>query len=67
MIEVLRNDEKIQVDDKTTLQQALTAWNYQQSFIAVAINANFVAKHLYKTTILNHGDRIEIVSPMQGG
>lgn len=34
---------------------------------AIAINEHFVAKSQYPTTPLKDGDRIEILSPMQGG
>ena len=34
---------------------------------AVAINEQFIAKSNYSDTQLSEGDRIEIVSPMQGG
>ena len=34
---------------------------------AIAVNETFVAKSLYKKTFLKEGDRIEILTPMQGG
>lgn len=35
--------------------------------IAVAQNGNFVPKSAYETTLINDGDALEIVAPMQGG
>ena len=35
--------------------------------IAVAQNGTFVPKSEYETTIINDGDALEIVAPMQGG
>ena len=35
--------------------------------IAVAQNGTFVPKSQYDTTLINEGDAIEIVAPMQGG
>ncbi len=37
------------------------------SHSAVAVNETFVPKTLYRETSLHEGDRIEILSPMQGG
>lgn len=34
---------------------------------AIAINDKFVPKANYESTRLAHGDRLEILSPMQGG
>ncbi|MBU2862439.1 sulfur carrier protein ThiS [Reinekea forsetii] len=38
-----------------------------QSPFAVAVNHQFVPKQHYQTTKLNEGDRIDVVSPIQGG
>ena len=35
--------------------------------IATALNGQFVAAHARATTALQNGDRIEALSPMQGG
>ena len=35
--------------------------------IAVAQNGAFVPKSAYANTLINDGDQIEIVAPMQGG
>jgi len=35
--------------------------------IAVAQNGTFVPKSAYDTTLINDGDALEIVAPMQGG
>lgn len=34
---------------------------------AVAINKIFIPKHLYSTTHLEAGDRLDVVSPIYGG
>lgn len=35
--------------------------------VATAVNGHFVSEALRATTVLNPGDRVEIVSPRQGG
>lgn len=39
----------------------------QQSTFAVALNANFVGKADYDTTIVNNGDSLDVLLPIQGG
>lgn len=39
----------------------------QQSTFAVALNGNFVGKTDYDTTIVNNGDSLDILQPIQGG
>jgi len=37
------------------------------SRVAVAVNEEFIPKTEYENTVLNDGDRVELVTPMQGG
>ncbi len=34
---------------------------------AIAINQRFIPRSMYEITLLREGDRIEFISPMQGG
>jgi sulfur carrier protein len=49
------------------LEQALDELGYRDSFVATAVNGEFVAKSARPDKQLLDGDRIEIVAPMQGG
>lgn len=49
------------------LSEALTQLGYHGQHFAVAINDTFVPRSQYGTTELNGGERLEILSPMQGG
>ena len=40
---------------------------YEGSFFAVAVNQNVVPRRDWDQPVLRDGDRIEIVSPRQGG
>ena len=50
-----------------TLDQLLLENGYTEVRVATARNGEFVPERLRASTRLNHGDRIEIVSPRQGG
>jgi len=49
------------------LADAINHWGYAGAPIAVAHNDEFVPRTRYATLQLQDGDRLEIVSPMQGG
>lgn len=40
---------------------------YAQSVVATAVNGEFVAAAARENTELAEGDRVEVLSPMQGG
>ncbi|AHD10323.1 sulfur carrier protein ThiS [Phaeobacter gallaeciensis] len=50
-----------------TLDEALQQLGYAQSTVATAVNGHFVARHARPETQLAEGDRLEILTPMQGG
>jgi sulfur carrier protein len=39
----------------------------QQSTFAVALNGGFVGKTDYETTLVQHGDSLDVLQPIQGG
>lgn len=39
----------------------------QQSTFAVALNGDFVGKEDYQKTMLNNGDSLDVLQPIQGG
>ena len=39
----------------------------QQSTFAVALNGDFVGKTDYDTTMINDGDSLDVLQPIQGG
>lgn len=66
MITVLLNDEPVKVVDQR-LDIAVSQWQSGEKNYAIAINSLFIPKSSYSTTVLNEGDRVELVSPSQGG
>jgi sulfur carrier protein len=49
------------------LDQALSELGYTDSSVATAVNGMFIPKAQRSSKLLDDGDRIEIVAPMQGG
>jgi sulfur carrier protein len=61
------NGEIKQCADGLSLRQALETWGYAPKSIAVALNGQFIPKHLYDSQALHDQHELEIVAPMQGG
>lgn len=51
----------------TTLAELLAALDYEGDWLATAVNSDLVNKANRAEFQLSDGDRIEILSPMQGG
>jgi len=49
-----------------TIQQLLEQMSFGEG-IAVALNEEFVLRTTYNETNINDGDRLDILSPVQGG
>lgn len=50
-----------------TLEDALGELGWGEARVATALNGRFVAKGARPQTDLTEGDRLEVLSPMQGG
>lgn len=64
---------KIQVNGEAqviaakTLAEALAELSWGEARVATAVNGTFVPKMARAQTLLNDGDQIEVLAPMQGG
>ena len=67
MITISLNNESVSLPANTLLSDALQAWGYGDSKIAVAINGEFVPRSTYTERELLNGDQIDIVKPVGGG
>ncbi len=52
--------------ESMTVKELLELMNYNKG-IAVALNETFVLKIKYEDTKIEDGDRLDILSPVQGG
>lgn len=50
-----------------TLEALLQQFGYEVRSVAVAMNGQFVPRKEYASKVLNEGQSLEILSPMQGG
>ncbi len=53
--------------DAATLQDLLEQQDLANAKVATAVNGTFVPAGLRKSHVLNDGDSVEILAPMQGG
>ena len=63
---IVLNGEKVEIK-AASLIDALVELGYEDAKIATAVNEEFVPETLRATIVLNDGDRLEILAPMQGG
>jgi sulfur carrier protein len=67
MIHVSINGEPKQLPKEITIAVMLTQLGYQNEWLGVAINTTFISKTEHRKTIIQEGDNIDILSPIQGG
>jgi len=67
VIKVSVNGEIKEIESGLNVTQLIEALNYKQKGFAVAINTTFVSIKSYEETIINDGDTIDILAPVQGG
>lgn len=60
------NNQPIDIGDNSTLSCVITQFGAAGQF-AVALNGQFVSKQNYQQTPVSADDKIEILSPIQGG
>ncbi|MEE9451315.1 MAG: sulfur carrier protein ThiS [Gammaproteobacteria bacterium] len=67
MIKVTLNSERKEIEQPSSLQQALVLWGYGEGMVAVAIDGQVVPQAKYDETMLQAGHDIVVIAPMQGG
>ena len=65
-MKIIINGENIEVQ-ATALDQLLVELGYVNSRVATAVNGVFVAQGRRADCILSEADRLEVVTPRQGG
>ena len=67
MIKVSINGEIKELEENLNISQMIESLNYKQKGFAVAVNTTFVSIKAYEETIINNGDTVDILAPVQGG
>ena len=63
---ILLNDKPMKANSPSLLELVKQHTTDEQA-CAIAVNDEFVPRSEYHSTLLNDGDRIELLVPMQGG
>lgn len=50
-----------------TVAAALSAWGYEATQVAVAVNGEFVPRSIHAQRLLQAGDAVDVLSAVQGG
>jgi sulfur carrier protein len=66
-VNVVINGEKQTIQTDQTVEDLLNVLGYEGQSFAVAVEGEFVPREKYGSRIINEGEQIEIVAPMQGG
>lgn len=67
MIQVSVNGEMKVLSEGLNVSEMIEALEYKTKGFAVAVNTTFVSIQTYEKTIINDGDTIDILAPVQGG
>lgn len=67
MITITLNENILAIEQNLSLKQILENMHYNDQSVAVAINRTFIPRNQHAAKIIQPGDNIEIVAPMQGG
>ena len=67
MITIRINEKMCLLEKGHALSDLLKQEGFEHPHFAVAINKQFIPRHCYEITILQEGDCIDVVTPMQGG
>ena len=67
MIKVSVNGELKELEKNLNVNQLIQALDYKQKGFAIAVNTTFVSIKAYEKTIINDGDTVDILAPVQGG
>jgi sulfur carrier protein len=67
MIKVSVNGEIKEIEANLNVNELIEVLEYKTKGFAVAINTTFVSLKSYENTIINDGDSIDILAPVQGG
>lgn len=52
---------------ENNIHAVLIELDYREARVATALNGEFITQEMRVNTLLNEGDRLEILAPMQGG
>ena len=66
-MKIVVNGKDLEVADGLNVDGLLAHLGVKRQYTAVAVNREVTPKSAYEATVLQDGDRVEIVRPMGGG
>ena len=66
-MKIVVNGKDMDVADGLSVEALLAQLGVKREYTAVAVNRDVTPKSAYGATVLQPGDRVEIVRPMGGG
>jgi len=66
-MKIMLNGETKEVDSDMTITTMIKRFGYDENVGAVAVNMVFVPSDRYGETVLQEGDKVEILGPVCGG
>ena len=67
MVDIVYNGEPRQVEEATTVAELLRQSGVPERLCAVELNESVLPKPSYESTLLQGGDRVEVVTFVGGG
>lgn len=67
MINITFNNQPSEIPNNSSLASVIEQQQKLPQLFSVAINSTFIPREKYAETILQAGDRIDIITPMVGG
>jgi sulfur carrier protein len=67
MIVVTINGKDHSFEGEMSVADVLSLLDIRESAVAVAVNREVIPRSEHGRTIVHHGDRMEIIRPVQGG
>ena len=67
MIDIVVNDEELSIAAGSSVTDLLERLDIRTKAIAVEINRNVISGDRHATTVVNAGDRLEVVTLVGGG
>jgi len=66
-MKIIVNGEPKKFDNEISIKTLMEVLGYEKGVGAVAVNMTFVASDKYEETMLQEGDKVEILAPVCGG
>ncbi|RUM74125.1 MAG: thiamine biosynthesis protein ThiS [Sulfurovum sp.] len=66
-MQVSINGEPKTLPDGCSVKEMLQLLRFDDEWLGVAVNMEFVSKEKFEETILKEGDMVDVLAPMSGG